>query len=163
MITKLPYKKKSTLKKKLPCFVFYHTFSPFWPHLTTPNPHPSPFLSQTVLYQGIRIAAHIHNPRPFKIEIYPPVSGVSEIVLQASNVLLVDCPRLFLDDGGDGLFFVGGHRGKKSAASLVENHQNFGKRKFENMKNVKEKHDHPDKWMNVCIRSCIFSRKLSLS
>lgn len=60
--------KKSTLQKKLPCF-FYHTFSP----LTTLN-HTKPpsfplFCPKTVLYQGIRIAAHIHNPRPFKLEM----------------------------------------------------------------------------------------------
>lgn len=60
-------------------------------------------------------------------------------------------------------FLLGVIGAKKVQLFLVENHQNFGKRKFENMKNAKEKHDHPDKWMNVCIRPCIFSRKLSLS
>lgn len=55
------------------------------------------------------------------------------------------------------MVFLLGVMGKDSAVVfLLKSTKTFGKRKFKKMKNVNEKHDHPGKWMNVCIRPCKF-------
>ena len=72
MITNCHTNNKSTLKKRKSMF-FFSTFA------TLNQP---PFF-RTVLYQGIRIAAHIHNPRPSNAWDFPPCLGRSNF--QPSN------------------------------------------------------------------------------
>ena len=73
---KLPYKQKINFEKNLPCVFFVPHLFTFFATLNQP-----PFYTRTVLYQGIRIAAHIHNPRPSNAWDFPPSNVFLEVQL----------------------------------------------------------------------------------